>query len=151
MQYLSRGQIVSSLEVGELPDGLTIGQLLILDGRAMPRLPNDLEVAGRRVADLAGRALPETFVVFGEVAYTDLLFEGAGDIAVFGRLSFAGWENPHFPRSLVVHGTFDLKHAVIGPEAHACRLEVHGNLDLRGTEVGRLPEDWTVHGRILRD
>ena len=137
--------------IDDLPSGLTVGQLLILDGAAMPRLPRDLEVAGRRIADMVSGPLPETITVFGEVAYTDLLFEGAGSLAVFGRLSFAGWENPHFPRDLTVFGAFDLKHATIGPEAETCRVSVHGDLDLRGTDIAGLPGDWTVHGRVLRD
>ncbi len=135
----------------DLPPGLTVGQLLILDGAALNRLPGDLEVAGRRVADLTGRRLPPCVVACGELAYTDMVFEDAGDIAVFGRLSFAGWENPAFPANLTVVGTLDLKHAVLDPTRVNGRVTVHGDLDLRGTEIGHLPETWTVHGRVLRD
>ncbi len=135
----------------ELPPDLTVGQLLIVDGAALSRVPSDLEVAGWRVADLAGRRFPPCLVACGELAYTDMLFEDSGDIAVYGRLSFAGWEHPSFPANLTVVGTFDLKHTVLDTDRLRGRVAVHGDLDLRGTEVGRLPDAWTVHGRVLRD
>ena len=134
-----------------LPEDLRIGQLLIFDGAALPRLPFDLEVAGMRVADWVTARLPETVTAIGELSYPDMVFEDADWVSVFGRLSFAGWDDPGFPHRLDVVGTFDLKHVGLSPSAHASRVTVHGDLDMRGAAFDRLPEGWAVHGTVLRD
>ncbi|GAB6051642.1 hypothetical protein JCM17960_04620 [Magnetospira thiophila] len=134
-----------------LPEGVRIGQLLLLDGAAIPILPRDLEVAGCPIGEHVTGRLPETLVAIGEVTYTDMALDGTEVITVYGRLSYAGWDNPTFPGDLTVYGTLDLKHARLDTSRSMGRVEVHGDLDLRGTKIIRLPESWRVHGKILRD
>ncbi|CCQ75145.1 PcfJ domain-containing protein [Magnetospira sp. QH-2] len=135
----------------ELPEQLIIGQLLLFDGAALPFLPRDLEVAGCPIGEQVRGRLPETLVAVGDVTYTDMAIDGSEVITVYGRLSYAGWDNPTFPGDLTVHGTLDLKHALFDHGAPQGRVTVHGDLDLRGTDIIRLPEDWKVLGRVLRD
>ena len=137
--------------VRELPPALVVGELLKLDGRSVRTLPADLEVAGMRVADVIGGEVPEHIVVIGDAKCADLPFYGSESVSVFGRLSAGGWDRLHLPADLHVHGDLDLSGARPQPETGQSRIVVHGDLDLRGTDFGRLPEDWTVHGRILSD
>lgn len=135
--------------VCELPSGVSVGRLLILDGGQIPVLPRDLVVNGVRSADLIRGSLPETVVVFGDATFAELMFDGLDSVTVYGRLSCAGWPNTVLPGRLTVYGDFEFSGAPVAPEALRSRLDVHGTLDVRGTGLTTLPEDWTVHGQVL--
>jgi len=142
-------------QVRELPPGLSVGELMIFDGREITTLPPDLTVGGRVIGeimpDLESRGVPPTIVVIGDVNFPDLLFEYLDAVTIYGRLEYAGWTNPGFPRRLEVHGDFDLSEAHLSAQCAEAEVIVHGDLDLRGASLPGLPVTWTVHGRIERD
>ena len=134
--------------VRALPPDLAVGEILVFDGTMLRTLPADLKVAGHCVADMVPGALPETVVAVGDIRCADLPFDTSDSVSVYGRLSVGAWPCPHLPAELTVFGDVDLSDTAIGPEATDSRLVVHGSLDLTGTGLARLPETWTVHGRL---
>ena len=138
-------------QVRALPAELTVGELLILDGGAVGALPPDLEVAGRRMADVVPGPLPNTTVVIGDASFADLAFDDPDRVTVFGRLFIAGWPHPDLPGELTVFGDLDLSGARLGPSVGGSRVVVHGGLNLCGTGLGSLPENWTVNGKVAVD
>jgi hypothetical protein len=137
--------------VRALPEGVSVGRLLILDGGAVRRLPPDLRVNGTLAADWVRGELPETVVVMGDASFAELMFDGLDSMTVYGRLSCAGWPNTLLPEELTVYGDFEFANVEISPESLRSRLCVHGTLDIRGSGLARLPEAWTVHGKVLND
>jgi len=111
-----------------LPEGLSVGGSLDLEGTQITSLPEGLSVGGS--LDLRGTQITS-------------LPEG---LSVGGSLYLRGTQITSLPEGLSVGGSLDLRGTQITslPEG----LLVEGSLDLRGTQITSLPEGLSVEGSL---
>ncbi len=135
-------------DITSLPDNLSVGGSLDLEGTGITSLPDNLSVGG--YLDLEGTgitSLPDNLSVGG---YLDL--EGTGitslpdNLSVGGYLDLRGTGITSLPDNLSVGGYLDLEGT--GITSLPDNLSVGGYLDLEGTGINSLPDNLSVGGYL---
>ena len=135
-------------DITELPNNLTVGGYLDLQGTAIASLPDNLTVGGcLALRNTAITSLPNNLTVGGYLDLRNTKITSLSDnLAVGGYLDLCNTKITSLPDNLTVGGDLDLHNTKI--TSLPDNLTVGGCLDLSDTAIATLPDNLTVGGDL---